>query len=223
MKCSVQGCVKEVVAKDFCSTHYKRFSRHGHVLFTRQSDWGSRTKHPLYKLHHGLVRSYTAHQMLDKRWLDFWDFVKDVGDKPEGDWRLSRKDETIAYGPDNWHWIKAKEFGDARYKEYRKLWQKRKRDTDPEYSFNASLKKSYGICCNTYYKMHEQQNGVCAICEKAELSVDKNTGKIRRLSVDHCHTTGKIRGLLCSRCNRGLGFFRDNVDLLRNAIQYLTE
>jgi hypothetical protein len=58
------------------------------------------------------------------------------------------------------------------------------------------------------------QKNVCALCKKGESS-----GK--QLSIDHCHTTGKIRGLLCSRCNLGLGLFKDNQEVLAAAIKYL--
>lgn len=58
--------------------------------------------------------------------------------------------------------------------------------------------------------MAERQNHKCAIC--------KNETK---LCVDHDHTSGKVRGLLCSRCNSGLGFFRDSIDFLKSAVEYL--
>ena len=63
----------------------------------------------------------------------------------------------------------------------------------------------------------KQQNYCCAIC-------DINESELRRnLEVDHCHNTGVIRGLLCERCNKGLGLFRDKTDVLRTAIQYLSQ
>lgn len=70
-----------------------------------------------------------------------------------------------------------------------------------------------------YEFMLKSQNGVCAICGQSET---KKTGnKIDLLSVDHQHTTSKIRGLLCSKCNVGLGNFRDDPKLLRKATEYL--
>lgn len=63
--------------------------------------------------------------------------------------------------------------------------------------------------------MLKTQGGRCAICPK-KVSLD---GKA--LSVDHCHTSGKIRGLLCSECNRGIGYFTDNPELLEAAAAYL--
>ena len=75
------------------------------------------------------------------------------------------------------------------------------------------LKHYYNITLEQYDVMFEIQNGVCVICGPPEL--------MRRLSVDHCHETGKIRGLLCQRCNRAIGLMEDNVQNLHNAIKYL--
>ena len=73
-----------------------------------------------------------------------------------------------------------------------------------------------------YRSLFEQQRGVCAICGKSEYSRD-TIGNIKQLSVDHDHVTGEIRGLLCNNCNRGLGFFQDNIDYLKSAIAFLTK
>lgn len=61
----------------------------------------------------------------------------------------------------------------------------------------------------------KKQKGRCAVCRLPESVIGKS------LSVDHCHKTGKVRGLLCNACNRALGFFRDNPTSLRRAIVYL--
>ena len=84
----------------------------------------------------------------------------------------------------------------------------------------AQLKFRYNITLDEYDKLFEEQNGVCAICGKPETAINKH-GTVWRLSVDHKHNTNKIRGLLCIRCNRGIGFFEDNINYLINAINYL--
>lgn len=72
----------------------------------------------------------------------------------------------------------------------------------------------YRLHMSTFEKMVEAQDGVCAICQ--------NPCKTNaRLSVDHCHDTGRIRGLLCNQCNQGLGQFQDNPERLRKAAKYL--
>lgn len=83
--------------------------------------------------------------------------------------------------------------------------------------------KMYGLDQESYTAMLEAQRGVCAICELPERYIDSRTGEPRRLSVDHCHTSGKVRGLLCGRCNRSIGQFADDHERLSRAAAYLRE
>lgn len=80
---------------------------------------------------------------------------------------------------------------------------------------NRNLQTNYGITEDKYQEMLSNQNGCCAICqvEQSELSY--------RLYVDHDHTTGEVRGLLCKHCNSGIGLFKDNKNILSKAIDYL--
>lgn len=77
----------------------------------------------------------------------------------------------------------------------------------------------YGLTEEQYQALLRAQKERCAICgtDKQFRRQEDN----RRLAVDHCHTTGKIRGLLCASCNRGLGYFADNPVFLRAAAKYL--
>src|ERR1700676_1906664 len=84
----------------------------------------------------------------------------------------------------------------------------RKRRKD--YHVKQRLKVKYNIDFITYNKMVAKQNNLCSICKKAE-SEDK------LLAVDHCHKTGKIRELLCGKCNKGIGLFQDEPELLMAA------
>jgi len=83
------------------------------------------------------------------------------------------------------------------------------------------LKKRYGINNHDYEKMLLSQNNSCAICKSVNLNFDPRVGKNRRMAVDHCHVSGKTRGILCYKCNIGLGNFKDNIDYLLSAINYL--
>jgi hypothetical protein len=76
--------------------------------------------------------------------------------------------------------------------------------------------KTYGITIEEYDRISELQGNKCLIC-------GGNSWDGRHLAIDHNHKTGKIRGLLCSMCNRGLGMFKDSVLLLQKAEQYLTD
>lgn len=86
---------------------------------------------------------------------------------------------------------------------------------------NTKLLKSFGITLEQYLLMSHVQNNVCAICKKPESAKDARSGKIRDLAVDHCHTTGKVRGLLCGKCNQLIGLSNDNTDTLKQAASYL--
>ena len=74
------------------------------------------------------------------------------------------------------------------------------------------MTRNTGISKEVYLAMFAAQGGVCAICKLR---------CVKALAVDHCHATGKIRGLLCLRCNTALGGFKDDVTVMTNAIEYL--
>jgi hypothetical protein len=84
---------------------------------------------------------------------------------------------------------------------------------------NHELQKKYGISVEQYEQMLASQNGVCLICGKGETHT--RNGKVTLLCVDHCHKTGKVRGLLCKRCNVMLGQSGDDIETLTSAIEYL--
>jgi len=117
-----------------------------------------------------------------------------------------------------------KRLASAAAKQYRALnlekVRRRKRELLAQKSVNerrdAKLRHYFGITIETYNDMLARQFGRCAICKTTNWG-----GRWNSPCVDHCHLTGKIRGLLCLLCNRGLGNFRDNVDLLQAASEYL--
>ncbi len=88
--------------------------------------------------------------------------------------------------------------------------------------FASKLKNMYGITLAQYEAMLETQKHVCAICGQPETRVRGKRG-LTRLAVDHDHVTGKVRGLLCAKCNAGIGHFNDSCLLLAKAIVYLRE
>lgn len=88
---------------------------------------------------------------------------------------------------------------------------------------HGKRRQVYGIDEKTYNKMLKEQNFVCAVCKNPETSkVNKgpNADKTNSLAVDHDHSTGKIRGLLCNRCNRALGYLKDNINLIYSLAEY---
>lgn len=86
---------------------------------------------------------------------------------------------------------------------------------DKSKAIAQNLRRYYGITIDEYNALFEKQKGCCKICGIHQSKFE------RRFDVDHCHKKKHIRGLLCIRCNRGLGLFHDNVDVLKRAIKYL--
>lgn len=80
---------------------------------------------------------------------------------------------------------------------------------------NRVLKAQYGISLEEYNELFQNQEGRCAICKKHQTELK------RVMAVDHCHMTGKVRGLLCGPCNMGLGYFKESSVLLAVAKEYL--
>lgn len=89
-----------------------------------------------------------------------------------------------------------------------------KREIELRQRQNRHLIRNFNITIEKYEQILESQNGNCAIC-------GTNPDYKRRLSVDHDHATGRIRGILCENCNRALGQFKDSAGILRNAIKYI--
>ncbi len=86
-----------------------------------------------------------------------------------------------------------------------------------KYQREWKLLKKYGMSLEDYNTLLEKQHGVCAICGAAPLD-----GELRgELKVDHNHSTGEVRGLLCDNCNKALGLFKDNPKAMRRAAAYV--
>lgn len=115
--------------------------------------------------------------------------------------------------------VKCQDCAKIAWKKAKALIRATKRKANPDKykktDFESDLMKNYGITLNEYNHMLEEQQGCCACCgrHKSEFK--------RRLHVDHNHTTGQVRALLCTRCNPGLGYFEDSIEKLEMAITYL--
>ena len=95
------------------------------------------------------------------------------------------------------------------------LKRRERRKKYPELVTNSDLKRRFGIILDDYNQLLYKQESRCAIC----LIKQDN----RRFSVDHDHKTGKVRGLLCSTCNMGLGCLQDDAELLRKLATYIEQ
>ena len=109
-----------------------------------------------------------------------------------------------------------------KYKETRKRYNDTHKEQMSKQKAEKRLSTRYGITIEDYRVMQENQNGKCSICNKEQTRLNRNNKPIR-LAVDHDHKTGRIRGLLCYKCNSGIGYFNDNIELLSKPINYLTK
>lgn len=101
-----------------------------------------------------------------------------------------------------------------KYKKYVHKWKSKNPDRE-----RARNLAQFGLTIEDYEAMYEAQGGLCAICAQPETS--SRNGKVYRLAVDHNHKTGKVRGLLCFKCNSAMGSFEKREVPLENVIKFL--
>lgn len=94
---------------------------------------------------------------------------------------------------------------------------KRESPTTPRNRKTEKLQLRYGLTYEQWEKMRETESYACMICGITEAEIDK------KLDVDHCHSSGKVRGILCNPCNTMIGHAKDNIAVLRAAATYLEE
>lgn len=88
-----------------------------------------------------------------------------------------------------------------------------------EASQDKYYRRNYGISRAEWLSLHKKQGNKCYICEGDGFLMREDHAA--KLMVDHCHDTGKVRGLLCHNCNRALGLFKDSTKAIRRALEYL--
>lgn len=220
MICEVPECDNQVASNGLCDKHYHRVWRHGNVNSGRPKGWGAKASHPLYEAHNSMKRLASNSGGIAKEWNDFWQFVADVGDRPDGH-RLCRIDKTKPYSKENTEWRSGGVLGIRTSRANHTIYMRAYNTRNPNKNRESKFKKLYGITVAEYDVMYDKQNGVCAICDLEETAKDRITGKPRKLAVDHCHKTGKVRGLLCTNCNTAIGRLKDDLSLFRAAVRYL--
>lgn len=220
--CSVDGCDQVAHAQKLCFMHYQRKRKHGHTDSTRPETWGEINAHPLVDqwnwLHHR-----KGVELCAPEWrTDFRRFVSDVGERPGPKFRLKPIDKTKLIGPGNFAWVEP-EFerreGETQQEAENRAERGRRAMHPDKFKQYDTRKKYNGLSLAGVAAMAERQDHRCAICREKEGTVIR--GQVITLAVDHDHETGVIRGLLCVKCNRGLGLFRDSQQFLQAAIDYL--
>lgn len=151
-------------------------------------------------------------------WSSFEDFAKTVAETHDLRYAMAPINATMAIGPSNWKWALPID-SVIHTRDGRVAYQRAKRNANLDLHRDRDFRRKYGVDFAQFQQMLLEQKGVCAICEKPETKVE--SGTIRLLSVDHNHTTGEVRGLLCSNCNMAIGYACDDVTTLQKAIGYL--
>lgn len=108
----------------------------------------------------------------------------------------------------------------AKNREARQRKRQEWRDANPTYFLARDLQRFYGLTLEQYDALLASQGGVCACCGSADPAGRSDNN---RFHVDHDHRTGKVRGLLCHKCNTGLGMLGDDVEGLTAALAYLLQ
>ena len=102
-----------------------------------------------------------------------------------------------------------------KYRAVRRAYYHKRMKRDPDVNRRKQIVRAYGITLEEYDEFLRKQGGGCAICGSTKCPHGYS------MPVDHCHITGKVRGVLCDQCNKALGLLGDDVDLLMKAIRYL--
>lgn len=238
--CYAEGCERDAKKKGLCGLHYQRLKNRGDFgrdkadysnVTCKAPDCDARARSERYCIHHynafyrtgsvdnvrvnvrnkgmvcsvdGCEESATKVGMCHSHYQMKWVYGRT--EKLGFEWRAldsRRPDETKT------EWIA-------------RQWKQQK-ERNPDMEIGRRLEAVYGITRADYAEMLVKQNNACYICEEPETSMHRRDGKerVKRLAVDHCHTTGKVRKLLCTRCNHTLGRVKEDVDILRAMINYI--
>lgn len=204
--CSVEGCGKELHCRGFCAMHYKRARKHGDPEFAPPPLIDPGCKIPECERPRHCKGYCTMH----------YGRLRVTGDPN----RTLKSGPKALFSPEGLKICskcKTPKIPEAFYKnpftniigsckECRSLERR-----SPERRLYM-LQRLYGLSKDAWRKLVEKHHGVCAICKRSE-----------KLCVDHCHKTGKVRGLLCGKCNFALGQFQDSLITLSAAIEYLKQ
>ena len=131
------------------------------------------------------------------------------------EWRAQNKEKNAEYQKEyNKEYRKKNE---EKLKANNKKWREANKEKDVLTMFKARLKRKYNLTIEEYDALLEAQNNSCKVC--GTHATNNLKGK---LYVDHCHTTGKVRGMLCMKCNSALGLLNDDKELIQKLLDYLS-
>jgi recombination endonuclease VII len=227
--CRVDVCTNPHYKIGLCLEHFDQLY---HGKYRRPHSTG-KASHPLLQI----WRERHGYGSFPFEWMDFWKFVEDVGARPSEEHYLYKIDRFQPYSKSNFKWVRHirrdpnetnKEWDARRWKQRSDL-----RPAIKEYGKNFRIYLKCGILkdpthpleefSKLYLAKLEAQNSLCAICHKPETKFWRrnNVEKPKRLALDHCHKTMKLRDMLCERCNLTLGRVEESIDIIQAMIKYL--
>lgn len=171
-----------------------------------------------YGLVHGLWQRTLRDHAVVPAWQSLPAFAEAVSNDAYPQCRLVPIDATKPLGPDNFR-IEARAKYDRRTPEGRKAYYDYKNKANTVQRSHHHRRSKFGLEPEQHAEMLNAQGHVCASCNQRETYM--RAGRIHPLSVDHCHDTGEIRGLLCHGCNAAIGYARNDPARLRAAADYL--
>ena len=197
--CSVDECGKRAIGRGWCAMHYSRWRHHGDIHHTAK---GGQTRPRMERVEGGSQCPFCHGWYVNRSKLGI--HLK----------RLHNDAMPVECPSCD------RRFMDDRGKQthmgYAHPTEIGHRRNDPVAQREWNLRTNYGIGIEDYDRMLRGQGGTCATCEAT--AADQQRG---RLNVDHCHETGRVRGLLCANCNRAIGLAADSPDRLRRMATYL--
>jgi hypothetical protein len=208
--CRIEGCGNTAIAFGLCRKHYMH-----------QYDKRNPYHQFLYKRWNAIrTRSQIHANGICDRWLSFYGFVEDVGLPPSDGHRLVVLDRRKPYQKDNISWMTSQEAFVHKSKVEFHIEDDLTTDEVLQFALTKKRRTRCGLSLKEYERKLSEVGHVCEICGSQANGFDSR-GNPRRLAVDHNHSTGNIRGILCNYCNRGIGDFRESREHMASAIKYL--
>lgn len=221
--CIIDGCVNMAHGRGMCHMHLRRERVSGSTADPRVDRPKPMSEYDLYPQWVDFQRVRNPRPVVPEWKTDFFAFMAAVGDRPSKQYRLYRIDKSRPMGPGNFEWrdtLVEKLPGETK-RDYNIRASKAHREAYKDDYKNHDFRRMYGadFTVERYNAMSEAQGHRCAVCGGTEIASRK--GVLKALAVDHCHDTKKVRGLLCQACNQGLGFFKDDLELMAKAMLHI--
>jgi len=243
--CKVNECERKHSSKGYCTMHYASFVNYGDPLITKQSRKGlyknctvkhcnrEHEGHGYCSMHLRRIKKFGTPTPNMKFPTPRGQNLSDGKTKtcawcalnlPNSEFHVSRvrPDKLNIYCKDCTSALSKARYADPQKRSILLLRGKKWREKNPEADVRKHLRRKYGMTLEQYNMLFEKQKGVCALCGKPETVKRKfKSAGPERLAVDHCHDTGRIRGLLCFRCNTAVGSIGDDESSAKRVVEYL--